>query len=91
MWDPTWGASVPLAADTLLPAFVVVIIGGLGTFKGTVVAALIVGMADATTTWWFQNVIEFTGLPEITVFLILVVMLILRPQGLFGVEEVGGH
>ena len=91
MWDPTWGASVPLAADTLLPAFVVVIIGGLGTFKGTVVAALIVGMADAVTTWWFQNVIEFTGLPEMTVFLILVVMLILRPQGIFGVEEVGGH
>ncbi|WP_134670794.1 branched-chain amino acid ABC transporter permease [Halorussus marinus] len=91
MWDGSWAASVPLAADTLLPAFVVVIIGGLGTFRGTVVAALIVGMADAVTTWWFVNEIEFSGLPEITIFLILVVMLILRPQGLFGVEEVGGH
>ncbi len=39
MWDPTWGASVPLAAETLLPAFIVVIVGGLGTFRGTVVAA----------------------------------------------------
>ena len=91
MWDGSWGASVPLAADTLLPAFVVVIIGGLGTFRGTVVAAVIVGMTDAVMTWWFQNAIEFTGLPEMTIFLILVVMLILRPQGLFGVEEVGGH
>jgi len=91
MWDPTWGASVPLAADTLLPAFVVVIIGGLGTFRGTVVAAVIVGMADAVTTWWFVNQIDFASLPEMTIFLILVVMLILRPQGLFGVEEVGGH
>lgn len=91
MWDPRWGASVPLAAETLLPAFVVVIIGGLGTFRGTVVAGIIVGMADAVTTWWFQNAIAFTGLPEMTVFLLLVVMLVLRPQGLFGVEGVGGH
>lgn len=91
MWDATWGASVPLAADALLPAFVVVIIGGLGTFRGTVVAAVIVGMTDAVMTWWFVNEIRFAGLPEMTIFLILVVMLVLRPQGLFGVEEVGGH
>ncbi|KAA9397170.1 branched-chain amino acid ABC transporter permease [Haloarcula sp. CBA1130] len=91
MWDPTWGASVPLAAETLLPAFIVVIVGGLGTFRGTVVAALVVGMADAVTTWWFQNAIQFTGLPELVLFLVLVVTLIVRPQGLFGVEEVGGH
>jgi branched-chain amino acid transport system permease protein len=90
-WDPSWGASVPLAAETLLPAFVVVIVGGLGTFRGTVVAGVVVGLVDATTTWWFQNAIEFTGLPQMTIFLILVVVLILKPQGLFGVEEVGGH
>jgi branched-chain amino acid transport system permease protein len=90
-WDSTWGASVPLAAETLLPAFVVVIIGGLGTFRGTVVAAVVVGMVDATMTWWFQNAIDFTGLPQMTIFLILVVVLVVRPQGLFGVAEVGGH
>ena len=90
-WDPAWGASVPLAAETLLPAFVVVIIGGLGTFRGTVVAACIVGLTDATMTWWFQNYVDFTGLPEMTIFLILVLTLIWRPQGLYGVAEVGGH
>ena len=90
-WDPAWGASVPLAAETLLPAFVVVIIGGLGTFRGTVVAAGIVGLTDATMTWWFQNYVDFTGLPEMTIFLILVLTLIWRPQGLYGVSEVGGH
>ena len=90
-WDPKWGASVPLAAETLLPAFVVVIIGGLGTFRGTVYAALLVGLVDATRTWWFVNVVEFSGLPEMTVFLILVLVLVVKPQGLFGVAEVGGH
>lgn len=91
MWDPLWGASVPLASETLLPAFVVVIVGGLGTFRGTVVAGLAVGMIDAIMTWWFVNAIFFPSLPELTIFLVLVVTLIVRPQGLFGVEEVGGH
>ena len=91
MWDGNWGASVPLATETLLPAFVVVIIGGLGTFRGTVVAALVVGLTDALTRWLFVNVVDFASLPEMTVFLILVVMLILRPQGIFGRAEVGGH
>lgn len=91
MWDAAWGASVPLAAETLLPAFVVVIVGGLGTFRGTVVAGVIVGLVDAVMTWWFQHAIEFTGLPEMMIFLILVVMLIVKPQGIYGVEEVGGH
>jgi branched-chain amino acid transport system permease protein len=91
MWDTLWGASVPLGAETLLPAFVVVIIGGLGTFRGTVAAALLVGLIDAIMTWWFVNEIEFSGLPQLTIFMILVLVLIVRPQGLFGVEGVGGH
>jgi branched-chain amino acid transport system permease protein len=91
MWDSNWGASVPLATEALLPAFVVVIIGGLGTFRGTVVAALVVGFADAVAQWLFVNAIDFPPLPELTVFLALVVMLVLRPQGIFGRAEVGGH
>lgn len=91
MWDPSWGASVPLATETLLPAFVVVIVGGLGTFRGTVVAGLIVGLVDAVMAWWFQHAITFTGLPEMTIFLILVIVLIVRPQGLFGLQGVGDH
>jgi len=92
MWDPAWGASVTVGADALLPAFVVVIVGGLGTFKGTVVAALVVGLADAVMTWVFQNVlVTMSWLPEVVVFAILVAVLIVKPRGLYGVQEVGGH
>ncbi|MFW6448258.1 MAG: branched-chain amino acid ABC transporter permease [Halobacteriota archaeon] len=92
MWDPLWGPTVHLNIDVLLYAFVVVIIGGLGSYKGTVVAALIVGLVDSLTTWIFDaGIIEHPGLPAVTIFLLLVVMLMLRPQGLFGIEEVGGH
>jgi len=91
MWDPRFGATVPLSVETLLVAFVVVIIGGLGSFRGTVVAAGIVGLTDALMTWLFQNHVQFAGLPEMVTFLVLVGVLIVRPQGLFGVAEVGGH
>jgi branched-chain amino acid transport system permease protein len=92
MWDPLWTVSVPLALDVLLPAFVIVIVGGLGSFKGTIVASLLVGMLDALGTWAFQNaVITFTGIDDLLIFGILVVMLIVRPRGLFGVEGQGDH
>lgn len=92
MWDPAWGASVPLAAETLLPAFVVVIVGGLGSFRGTVYAALIVGLVDATMNYLFvHDVVRFSGLSELSIFLILVGVLVVRPQGIAGLAEVGGH
>ena len=37
------------------------------------------------------NFVDFTGLPEMVVFLVLVITLIVKPQGLYGVSEVGGH
>jgi branched-chain amino acid transport system permease protein len=92
MWDPAWGASVPLASETLLPAFVVVIVGGLGTFRGTVIAAGLVGMVDAVTTYFFnEGIITFSGISELMIFLILVGVLVVRPQGIAGLAEVGGH
>jgi branched-chain amino acid transport system permease protein len=92
MWDPLWRVEVPLALDVLLPAFVIVIVGGLGSFKGTVVASLLVGMLDAAASWAFQvGVVEFTDVDQLLIFAILVVMLILRPRGLFGVKGQGDH
>jgi len=91
MWHPRFGASVPLSVETLLIAFIVVIIGGLGSFKGTVVAGLLVGVVDALMSWLFVNVIDFPGLPELVLFAVLVTVLVVRPTGLYGVEEVGGH
>lgn len=83
------GATIFLSASVLLPAFVVVIVGGLGSFEGTVVAGLLIGAIDAVTTWLFVNeVIGFSALPEIAIFVILIVALAIRPQGILGSEEV---
>jgi branched-chain amino acid transport system permease protein len=92
MWDPIWSVRVPLALEVLLPAFVIVIVGGLGSYKGTVVASLIVGMFDAFGSWAFNTgAIEFTALDDLMIFGILVIVLIILPRGLFGVEGQGDH
>jgi len=92
MWDRLWSVSVPLALEVLLPAFVIVIVGGLGSFKGTIAASGLVGMLDAFGTWAFQTgVITFTGIDDLMIFAVLVLMLIVRPRGLFGVEGQGDH
>jgi len=84
------GASIFLSSTVLIPAFVVVIIGGLGSFDGTIVAGLLIGFIDALMTWLFVNeVVGFSSLPEITIFVVLIVALAVRPRGIFGTEEVG--
>jgi branched-chain amino acid transport system permease protein len=83
------GATIFLSASVLLPAFVVVIVGGLGSFEGTVLAGVVVGFVDALTTWLFVNeVVGFSSLPEISIFVLLIVALALRPRGILGSEEV---
>jgi len=83
------GATIFLSAGVLLPAFVVVIVGGLGSFEGTVLAGVIIGFIDAVATWLFVNeVVTFSALPEIAIFVILIVALAVRPRGIFGSEEV---
>lgn len=70
----------PGTANTvLLDIFIVVVVGGLGSFRGTIVAGLLIGMTDILVARY----VSFR-LSGITIFLILLVVLILRPYGLFG-------
>jgi branched-subunit amino acid ABC-type transport system permease component len=75
--------SVGLGIDiaVILKAFVIVVIGGLGSVSGALVGAILVGVADSFGILWFPE----TSLA--IVFAVLVVVLMLRPQGLFGRAE----
>jgi branched-chain amino acid transport system permease protein len=64
--------------QVLIISFVVIVIGGLGSIKGALVAALLIGLADV-----FGQVL----LPQIsgmTVYLVMAAVLLWRPRGLFG-------
>ena len=58
--------------------FVIVIVGGLGSMRGTFVASLLVGVLDDVTKAYFPQVSLFA------IYLLLVVVLAVRPTGLFG-------
>jgi branched-chain amino acid transport system permease protein len=65
--------------DPLLLSFIVVIIGGLGSLPGTVVAALLIGISDGMISVFFSPT-----LAKIIATLAVAFVLVFRPQGLFG-------
>ncbi|WP_255169629.1 ABC transporter permease [Natrononativus amylolyticus] len=69
-----------MGMNIIIPAFVIVVIGGLGSFKGAVVAGLFVGVVQTMLRW------QVPILEGLVVFLIMIGILLVRPQGLFGSE-----
>ena len=76
---PTQQAHYLMGHDPLLLSFIVVIIGGLGSLRGTVIAAVLIGLSDGiVSTLWEPT------LAKIIATLAVAMVLVLRPQGLFG-------
>lgn len=76
---PIQQAHYLMGTDPLLMSFIVVIIGGLGSIKGSVIAAIIIGMANGIISVFFSPT-----LASIIATLLVALVLVLRPQGLFG-------
>ena len=75
---PITGVHPAMGAEILTASFVVVIIGGLGSFWGVVWAALIVGVVRGLTVYFFP------AAAEASIYLLMVLVLMIRPRGLFG-------
>ncbi len=75
---PITGVHPAMGADILTASFVVVVIGGLGSFWGVVWAALIVGVVRGLTIYFFPPA------AEASMYLLMVLVLLVRPRGLFG-------
>ena len=71
-----------MGGDPLLLSFIVVIIGGLGSLPGTVVAAILIGLSDGIISVFFSPT-----LAKILATLLVALVLVFRPQGLFGVRR----
>jgi branched-subunit amino acid ABC-type transport system permease component len=72
-----------MGVEMILLAFIVVILGGMGSMGGSVVAAFVIGLTQSLFSLWMnpQRV-------AIAIFGIMLVVLIVRPRGLFGREGV---
>jgi branched-chain amino acid transport system permease protein len=75
---PLWTVTPAMASNAIMPAFVVVAIGGLGSFAGAVIAGLLVGVVVALTIQFWP---EASGA---VMYLFMALMLLLRPRGLLG-------
>lgn len=76
---PIQQAHYLMGGEILLLSFIVVIIGGLGSLKGTVLAAVLIGVSDGIISVFFTPT-----LAKILATLLVACVLIYRPQGLFG-------
>jgi len=79
---PIQQAHYLMGGDPLLLSFIVVIIGGLGSVAGTIVAAVFIGMSDGIISVFFTPT-----LAKIIATLLVAFVLVFRPQGLFGKPE----
>ncbi len=75
----------PTQGDSLLIfAFIVVVIGGLGSIRGSAVAAVVVGLVQDYANYYLGSHSGFAEIGNLSVVLILAVVLEWRPRGLFG-------
>jgi branched-chain amino acid transport system permease protein len=78
---PTVAVALGMDADVLTTAFVVVVIGGLGSFAGSFVSALLVGLLQSF------GILVFPAVSIVLLFAIMAVVLIVCPWGLLGHPE----
>ncbi len=78
LYGPFSGVYPTAGVDTLLLTFIVVVIGGLGSVPGTLAASLVIGLAEALVGFYAPNLALTVNV------LAMIVILVLRPQGLLG-------
>jgi branched-chain amino acid transport system permease protein len=81
MLGSVFGVDPEMGAEPLLKSFIIVQIGGMGSIAGTVLAGLFIGIADSLTGTLLGGELAF-----IIDFAILMLILIVRPKGLFGYD-----
>lgn len=95
---PLLAVQVGMGENILILAFVVVVIGGIGSIRGALIGALLVGTVDTLGRTLLQQLLRDAlppqwasaagpALASISVYLLMIVMLVFRPQGLFPVRS----
>jgi branched-chain amino acid transport system permease protein len=74
------GLTPPMGASLIMPSFVAIIVGGVGSLFGAVIGGLIIGIAAGVTTTFYP------AASEAVIYLMMLIVLVFRPRGLFGEE-----
>ncbi len=76
------GLTPPMGESLLMPSFVAVIVGGVGSLGGAVLGGLLIGVAAGVTTTYYP------AASEAVIYFIMLVVLVIRPRGLMGKESI---
>jgi branched-chain amino acid transport system permease protein len=79
---PIWGVRPHVGVDAVVPAFVVIVLGGVGSFWGAVIAGLMVGMVVGLTGAFA------TAWSLVSMYILLIVVVTFRARGLLGKKSV---
>ncbi len=79
---PVTGLNTEMGNSFIILAFVVVVIGGLGNFWGSIIGGVLVGVVQSVMVYFWGPA------SEIVPFVLMIVVLLVRPRGLLGVEGV---
>ena len=94
---PITEASIGMGNDIIITAFVVIIVGGIGSMKGAFIGALLIGLIDTLGRSFLDEMLELImsvdaaetagpALSSMLIYLIMATVLALKPQGLFPPE-----
>jgi branched-chain amino acid transport system permease protein len=78
---PIWGVRPHVGVDAVVPAFVVIVLGGVGSFWGAVIAGLMVGMVGITGAF-------ATAWSLVSMYILLILVVTVRGRGLLGKKSV---
>jgi branched-chain amino acid transport system permease protein len=78
LFAPISGVHPAMGAEIMTAAFVVVVIGGLGSFWGVVIAAVLVGVVRGITIHFYPPA------GEASMYILMLLVLLFRPRGLLG-------
>jgi len=74
------GLTPPMGNSLIMPSFVAIIVGGVGSLLGAVLGGLIIGLAAGITTTYYP------AASEAVIYLMMLIVLVIRPRGLLGEE-----
>src|SRR5215831_3818518 len=80
---PVLGPYPGMDTEILIPAFIVIVVGGMGSLRGAFVGSLLIGEADTFGKAYFPSLALFL------IYLVMAFVLLVRPQGLFGIKYTG--
>jgi branched-subunit amino acid ABC-type transport system permease component len=79
---PLWSIKPTMGVEAIMPAFVVVVIGGVGSFWGTILGGLMVGVVTSISVMFMPRT------SQIVMYILMAIIILIRPRGMMGEKSI---